>query len=254
MAGHVQPVRLQDVGAPGRRVDHPAWATQVRRMESRHILDRLRQLGDTSVERIDVAVQRPSLRRLSGPDHRPESHTVRARLWESVSGMPTGILPSFGHSMPGSRSALDVWKGRACGAEDRQERNGGLTYSAEDITVLEGLDPVRKRPGMYIGSTGPTGLHHLVWEVVDNSVDEAMAGYCTQIDVTLLADGGCPGGRRRPGHPGRARTPKYKGSSAAEIVLTMLHAGGKFGGRGLQGLRRPPRRRASRWSTPCRAG
>ena len=68
---------------------------------------------------------------------------------------------------------------------------GSSSYGASDITVLEGLEPVRVRPGMYIGSTGPAGLHHLIWEVVDNSVDEAMAGFCTRIDVSLRADGSC---------------------------------------------------------------
>src|ERR1700730_13038151 len=75
--------------------------------------------------------------------------------------------------------------------EDGVSQFADTPYTAKDITVLEGLDPVRKRPGMYIGSTGPSGLHHLVWEVVDNSVDEAMQGFCTRIDVTLLPDGGC---------------------------------------------------------------
>jgi DNA gyrase subunit B len=107
----------------------------------------------------------------------------------------------------------------------------GSEYTAHDITVLEGLEPVRKRPGMYIGSTGPSGLHHLVWEVVDNSVDEAMAGFATRIDVTLLADGGCRVVDNGRGIPVDEH-PQYKGKSAAEIVLTVLHAGGKFGGGG----------------------
>ncbi|MEI7546957.1 MAG: DNA topoisomerase subunit B [Actinomycetota bacterium] len=106
-------------------------------------------------------------------------------------------------------------------------------YGAKDIQVLEGLDPVRKRPGMYIGSTGLAGLHHLIWEVVDNSVDEAMAGFCTRIGVTLLADGGCrvdDNGRGVPVDP--ITSGPHKGKSAAEVVLTVLHAGGKFGGEG----------------------
>jgi DNA gyrase subunit B len=105
------------------------------------------------------------------------------------------------------------------------------SYNSSDITVLEGLEPVRLRPGMYIGSTGPTGLHHLVWEIVDNAVDEAMAGYCTRIDVTLMPDGACrvqTNGRGIPVEP----HPQYPDRSAAEIVYTTLHAGGKFGGRG----------------------
>src|SRR5580692_6229770 len=105
------------------------------------------------------------------------------------------------------------------------------TYSAKDMSVLEGLDPVRKRPGMFIGSTGSSGLHHLIWEVVDNSVDEAMQGFCTRIDVSLLADGGCrvvDNGRGIPTGP----FPQDPTKSAAEVVLTVLHAGGKFGGSG----------------------
>jgi DNA gyrase subunit B len=109
------------------------------------------------------------------------------------------------------------------------------SYTAQDITVLEGLEPVRQRPGMYIGSTGPRGLHHLVYEVVDNAVDEAMAGYCDRIIVELLADGGCKVTDNGRGIPvDTIKNGPQKGKPAAEVVLTTLHAGGKFEGKGYQ--------------------
>ena len=117
--------------------------------------------------------------------------------------------------------------------DERPGEAGASSYTEDDITILEGLEAVRKRPGMYIGSTGPTGLHHLVWEVVDNSVDEAMAGRASRIDVTTLADGGVRVGDDGAGIPVGAH-PKYPKQSTAEIVLTTLHAGGKFGGKGYQ--------------------
>ncbi|MEI6529183.1 MAG: DNA topoisomerase (ATP-hydrolyzing) subunit B [Candidatus Falkowbacteria bacterium] len=103
-------------------------------------------------------------------------------------------------------------------------------YGADQITVLEGLDPVRKRPGMYIGSTSSAGLHHLIWEVVDNSIDEAMAGYATEISVSLLPDGMVSEKDNGRGIP--VEKMKATGISALETVLTKLHAGGKFGGGG----------------------
>jgi Type IIA topoisomerase (DNA gyrase/topo II, topoisomerase IV), B subunit len=104
---------------------------------------------------------------------------------------------------------------------------GGSSYDAKDITVLEGLEAVRKRPGMYIGSTGPRGLHHLVYEVVDNSVDEAIAGYCDSVSVVLHPDNSCTVADNGRGIPVDEHRKEKR--PAAEVVLTTLHSGGKFG-------------------------
>ena len=247
VAAHVRPVRVDGVtllvGGGSPRLGHAdrGLAPDI----APHLRDRVRASRPGHLASSAIGIR--------GGAKRPRcTAIVGARMGRRVTTFRVDCV-SVGIAPPGRTprcSGFDPCpdepgqKGRACGAEVTEVGDGIRTrsYGASDITVLEGLEPVRARPGMYIGSTGPTGLHHLVWEVVDNAVDEAMAGRATQIDVTLLADGGCRVNDDGAGHPRRAQRPVPRSLGGRDRAH---HPARRRQVRrlGLQGLGRPARRR-----------
>src|SRR5699024_7851307 len=141
-------------------------------------------------------------------------------------GAPRGPAGVCAGRLGGSHIRLDARSSHVADAgKSKASKKGTQDYGASSITVLEGLEAVRLRPGMYIGSTGLRGLHHLIWEVVDNSVDEAMAGHATGVNVTLLEDGGVEVVDDGRGIPVEMHE---SGMPTVQVVMTQLHAGGKF--------------------------
>ena len=224
------PVSLED-GVLLVRSTEPAWATEWRYRQG-EVLRRCDEvLGEGVVTRIEVRVAG------AGSD---EPSTVTPRLVGLPStSPPSGKLPACsprsasnrGHAVAPPQSSLN----------EARVHEKEPSYGAKDMTILEGLAHVRKRPGMYIGGTGLAGLHHLVWEVVDNSVDEAMAGYAKLIKITLLPDGGCKVEDDGRGIPTDVH-PEFKMSRRRDRPHQARRRR-QVRGQGLPGLRRPPRRR-----------